>query len=155
MEAKRKRYQFTAWKNLNIRGKQMRLLMASLPILCAALIAVSIYYFHRRETEQAEVAAAYTEYFLKQAQVTPDVPPIPQSTARPAVLQDVDGHPVIAILFIEKLELELLVLGETTDAMLEIAPCLFLGPSSPAYDGNMVIWSYQRTMTARTCTSAG
>ena len=144
MRTTRKRYRFTAWRKLSTRGKQIRLLSVVLPVLCIALAVVSIHYLNLREKEQSAVTAENTKRLLQEALVTQEAPStpeviVPQSTPRPIVLQDVDGLPVIAKLSIEKLELELPVLGETTDALLKIAPCLFIGPSSPADDGNMVV----------------
>ena len=147
MKAKRRRYRITPWAKLSARTKQIRVLAVSLPVLCIALIVVSVTYLNRREAEQSAATAAYASQLLQEAQQTQETPnaqitpgaQTPQPTARPILLQDVDGHPIIAKLSIEKLELELPVLGETTDALLEIAPCLFIGPSSPADDGNMVV----------------
>ena len=44
-----------------------------------------------------------------------------------------------ARLSIEALALELPVIAEVSDAALEVAPCLYAGPSSPEYDGNIVV----------------
>ena len=55
------------------------------------------------------------------------------------VLEDVGGYLVIAKLMIESLSLDLPVIGEVSDAALKVSPCLYMGPSSPAYPGNIVI----------------
>lgn len=70
------------------------------------------------------------------------VPPAARPEAAmppPVVLEDMEGYPVIARLTIERLSLELPVLAEVGDAALKVAPCLFAGPSSPTYPGNIVI----------------
>ena len=43
------------------------------------------------------------------------------------------------MLSIEALDLELPVLGDSGDAALEVSPCLYAGPDSPEFEGNIVI----------------
>ena len=71
-----------------------------------------------------------------------DMETAPAETERPLILQDVGGFSIIALLTIEKIELEVPVIGETTDDGLKRAPCLFIGPDHPLFPGNMVISAY-------------
>ncbi|MGI6176339.1 MAG: sortase [Christensenellales bacterium] len=74
----------------------------------------------------------------RQAAVEPETQEPPPS-ARVPVLEDVQGYLVIAKLVIESLSLDLLIIGEVSDAALKVSSCLYMGPSSPAYPGNIVI----------------
>jgi LPXTG-site transpeptidase (sortase) family protein len=55
------------------------------------------------------------------------------------VLEDIGGYPAALLLTIEALSLELPVIAELGEAALKVAPCLYAGPPSPAYPGNIVI----------------
>jgi sortase A len=55
------------------------------------------------------------------------------------VLQDVDGYSVVAKLTIPRLELELPVLAECSDAALKVSVCRLTGPLQPGDAGNLVL----------------
>lgn len=55
------------------------------------------------------------------------------------VPEDAQGYAVIGVLTIDKLEFQMPVIGEVSDAALEVSPCLYAGPPSPEYAGNIVI----------------
>lgn len=74
------------------------------------------------------------------AQATqPAQAPASSNPAPATTLEPVEGYPVIARLQIEALSLDLPVIGTLSDAALKVAPCLYTGPSSPEYPGNIVI----------------
>ncbi|MGI5854391.1 MAG: sortase [Bacillota bacterium] len=62
-----------------------------------------------------------------------------EKTVTVTVPEDADGYAVIGVLTIEKLAFQMPVIGEVSNAALEVSPCLYAGPSSPEYAGNIVI----------------
>ena len=73
--------------------------------------------------------------------LVPEVPLAPQEPAfrtMPQIM--IDGIPYIGYLNIPALELELPVIGESSEENLEIAPCLFYGT---VYDPNFVIGGHR------------
>ena len=69
--------------------------------------------------------------------IQPETEPTPSAPV--AVLEDIRGYSTTARLRIEAISLDLIVIGEVSDAALKVSPCLYAGPSSPIYPGNIVI----------------
>lgn len=133
-------------RTLQIRNPA-RLLICILALLLAGLGVVLILLFQK---PTVPVSSASSPSGVLEAQQTatatpqesaPTVQPEtePTPSAPVPVLEDVGGYPVIAKLVIESLSLDLPVIGEVSDAALKVSPCLYMGPSSPAYPGNIVI----------------
>lgn len=153
MRIGRKTFRYIRWNRLSQRGKWIRITSLALAGLCVALVVVSVKMIteknrldeQARQNTQALLAAAQTTPTLEPTQ-TPGIQetPSPTITPRPVVLNDVDGYSVIAKVSIDKLELELPILSQATDDALNLAPCLFIGPSKPNDAGNMVITGHNK-----------
>lgn len=138
------------WRKLSKLGKQISLLSFVLAGLCVTLLVMSVSYFIGLP-DAAPDGDDQAGALLLAAQIMPTSSPIVNSslpiagstaTPRPVVLQDVDGYSIIAKLSIEKISLELPIIGETSDEALKVAPRLFSGPATPADDGNMVLTAH-------------
>ncbi|MFT3985787.1 MAG: sortase [Lachnospiraceae bacterium] len=64
---------------------------------------------------------------------------LPAPSAPVAVLEDIEGYSTTAQLRIDTISLDLFIIGEVSEAALKVSPCLYAGPSSPEYPGNIVI----------------
>ena len=97
--------------------------------------AVGLLIYNQREADRAEAVSlellpAISEAIAQQQTQEP-APTFPLPTEQPAAPQmkavEVDGHLCVGYVSIPRLELELPVLAECTDANLKISPCLFTG----------------------------
>ncbi|MDL2234642.1 sortase [Christensenellaceae bacterium OttesenSCG-928-L17] len=87
-------------------------------------------------TSLPALSASPTPSEAPQSSAPEETPPPPRVRALPETLE---GYPVEAKLTIETLGSELFVLGDSSDAALEVSPGLYSGPDSPEFAGNIVI----------------
>ena len=131
-------------------GSRRKKLMVRVLLIAAALLAVGAVITYIQLDNAGVMAARRAEDLLARAEASAqpqqeEIAAAPQGAAavEPSpkrVLQDIDEeHAVMAKLTIPKLELELPVLAECSDAALEISVCRLTGPSEPGGAGNLVI----------------
>ena len=124
----------------------------TLALISMVLLAVAFVILDGKESERSFSANATLTPFLTITVVKSDITPgqrVIQSSNQNntsarlsrvrALPETYSAYPVVAMLSIDKLGLELSVLGENNDAALEISPCLYAGPDSPEFEGNIVI----------------
>lgn len=133
-----------------LRMKNVRRLLACILALLGVALAVTAVVLltgQGREPASEDEALTVAPSPTPSASPTPSESP-PQSSApeetppppRVRVLPEtLEGYPVVAKLTIETLDLELFVLGDSSDAALEVSPGLYAGPDSPEFAGNIVI----------------
>ncbi len=133
-----------------LRGRRRMKTLSRAVLIAAAVLAVGAVVTYIQLENAGVMAARRAEDLLARVAATAQpqqemmaVAPQGAAVTEPSqkrVLQDIDeDHAVIAKLTIPKLELELPVLAECSDAALEISVCRLTGPSEPGGTGNMVI----------------